>query len=111
MFDLFVLALLCLACAKGRRALLAYRHRKQEWRRADAEQRQKTVREECAWRVIGRLVGAGGLAIAAFTVASPGLAVMWALVALRVIKPIKAEMREACSYRSTGASDEPPYSW
>lgn len=111
MFELFVIALLCLFYAKGARAIVAYRDRNQKWREADAQQRARLVREECAWRIIGRLVGAGGLVIGALAVASPGLAVMWALVAWRVVKPIKAEMREACSYRSTGASDEPPYSW
>jgi hypothetical protein len=85
--------------------------RKQQWRNADAPTRERIVRDECAWRVIGRVVGAGGLAIGAFIVASPGLAAMWAVVAWRLIKPIKEELRDASSYRSTGAGDEPPYSW
>ena len=69
------------------------------------------MRDECAWRVIGRLVGVGGLAVGAFTVASPALAAMWALVALRLLKPVKEELRQASSYRSTGTSDERPYSF
>jgi hypothetical protein len=60
---------------------------------------------------VGRLVGACSLLIGAFTVVSPGLGAMWVLVALRIIRPIRAEMRDACSYRSTGKSDEKPYSW
>jgi hypothetical protein len=111
MFDLFVIALLCLIYAKGTRTLLAYQDREQRWRGADANKRERIVREECAWRVLGRLVGAAGLAIGAFTVASAGLAVMWALVAWRLLKPIKSEMTEACGYRSTGSDDEAPYSW
>lgn len=97
----------CLLFTKARSTVLA----KQRWRQSDAVQRQRTVRNECAFRVIGRLIGACGLLIGAFTVVSPGLGLMWALVALRIVKPIRAEMREACSYRSTGAIDEVPYSW
>jgi len=111
MFDLFVIAFFCFVYAKGKRAIVAYQDREQKWEDADAEQRERMVREECAWRIVGRLASAGGLAIGAFTVASPGLAVIWALVAWRVIRPIKAEMRDACGYRSTGSDDEAPYSW
>jgi hypothetical protein len=109
--DLLVIVLLCVIYAKATRAVAAYQDRGQRWREADADQRERIVHEECAWRVIGRFVAAGGLAIGAFTVASAGLAVMWALVAWRIVKNIKTEMREACSYRSTGSRDEPPYSW
>lgn len=107
MLDLFVVVALCLFLAKLKHTVVA----KRKWRESDAVQRQQTVRNECAFRIIGRLIGACGLVIGAFTVVSPGLGVMWALIALRVIKPIRAEMREACSYRSTGATDEAPYSW
>ena len=107
MLDLLVIGVCGLLYAKAKSTVAG----KQRWRESDPVQRQRTVRNECAFRVIGRLIGACGLLIGAFTVVSPGLGVMWALVALRVIKPIKAEMREACSYRSTGASDEAPYSW
>ena len=110
MFALLVIAL-CLVYAKGMRALLAYRDRKLRWREADANKRERIVREECAWRVVGRVLGAGGLAIGACTVSSAGLAAMWALVAWRVIRPIKTEIRDACSYHSTGSDDEAPYSW
>ncbi len=112
MFDLLVIALLCLLYAKGTRAIVAYRDRERRWRDADAQQRERTVRDECAWRVIGRVVGAAGLGIGGFTFASPALAAMWAVVGWRLLRPIKNEMREACSYRSTGSRDEPPpYSW
>jgi hypothetical protein len=111
MLDLLVIALLCLGYAKGKRAIVSYQNREQEWRTADAEQRERIVREECAWRVLGRVAGAGTLIAGGFITASPGLAVMWALVAWRVVKPIRSEMREACLYRSTGRSDESPHSW
>ncbi len=107
MLDLLVVAVLCLLCSKATHTVVA----RQRWRESDAVQRQRTVRNECAFRVIGRLVGACGLVIGALAVVSPGLGAMWVLVALRIIKPIRAEMRDACSYRSTGASDEVPYSW
>lgn len=107
MLDLMVIGALCLLYAKAKRTIVA----NQRWRDLNAIERQRTVRNECAFRVIGRLIGACGLVIGAFTVVSPGLGVMWVLVALRAIKPIRAEMRKACSYRSTGGSDEPPYSW
>jgi hypothetical protein len=111
MFDLLFIALLCFAYAKGKRAIVAYQNRDQRWRDADAEQRERIVRYECAWSVLGRIVCASGLAIGASIMASPGLAVMWTLVALRVIVPITRDMRNACAYRSTGRSDEEPYSW
>ena len=106
MLDLLVIGVLCLFYTKAKCTVVA----KQKWRESDAVQRQRTVRNECASRVLGRLVGACGLVLGA-TAVSPGLGVMWVLVAVRVIEPIRAEMRDACSYRSTGATDEPPYSW
>lgn len=111
MVDLLVIAFFCLLYAECKRAIAASRDREQRWLHADAGQREHIVRQECAWRVIGRLAAAGGLAIGIVTFASAGLAVMWALVAWRLVKPIKAEMREACSYRSTGSDGEAPYSW
>jgi len=107
MFDLLVIAVVCLAYAKVKRTIVA----KQRWTEANAHERERIVKDECAWRVIGRVMAAAGLGIGAFTIASPGLAVMWTLVAWRVVKPIKAEMREAGKFRSSGASDEPPYLW
>ena len=111
MFDLLFIVLLCLAYAKGKRAIVGYQDREQRWRNADAEQRERFVREEYAWRVLGRLAGAGCLAIGASIVASPGLAVMWGIVGWRLVRPIRQDLREACLYRSTGRSDEPPHSW
>jgi hypothetical protein len=83
--------------------------RKWAWRNADAPTRERIVRQECAWRIILRVVGTGALLTVAFATASPVLALMCAAAAWRVIKPIKQEMREACSYRSTGKNDEPRY--
>src|SRR5215469_7881557 len=111
MIDLLAMALLWFILSKGLRALHDYEHRKQRWRDADAHERERIVRHECAWRVIGRAVMCGGLAVGAFVLASPALAVMWGLVALRSVMPIKDELRQASSYRSTGATDEAPYSW
>jgi hypothetical protein len=111
MLDVLMIVFLCLAYARGKRVLTSYQYRQEKWRDADACQRERIVREECALRVIGRFIGAGGLAIGALTVASPGLAVIWALVAWRAVKPIKAEMRDACAYRSIGTGDEPPFVW
>jgi hypothetical protein len=111
MFDLFVIALMCFVFAKGKRALISYQRREEKWRSGDARQRERIVRGECTWRVLGRLLGASGLVIGALTLAAPGLAVIWSILALRVIRPVGAEMSDACSYRSTGKSDEQPYSW
>jgi hypothetical protein len=85
--------------------------RKERWRNADPLMRERIVRLECAWRAIGRVAGAGALIVGAFNIGSPALAAMWAVAAWRVVKPIKQEMRDACSYRATGTKDEPPYSW
>jgi hypothetical protein len=111
MLYLFVIGLFCFVYAKGKRAIVAYEHRPQRWREADAGERERMVKLECACRVIGRAGAAAGLGIAAFTLASPGLTVLWALTAWRVVKPIRAEMRDACAYRSTGSDDEAPYCW
>lgn len=64
-------------------------------------------------RLMFQIIGAmcGGLAMGAFAWASPPLAVMWGLVALRSVMPIRDDLRHASSYLSTGATDEPPYSW
>lgn len=111
MIDLLAIALLWFILGKGLRALYDYEHREQRWRSADAHERERIVRHECAWRVIGRAVMCGGLAVSAFAWASPPLAVMWGLVALRWVMPIKDDLQHASSYRSTGATDEPLYSW
>jgi hypothetical protein len=84
---------------------------KQRWRKADALERGRIVRLECAFRVIGRVAVSGALLVVALTTASSALALMCAGAAWRVVQPTKQELREACSYRSTGAEDEPRYSW
>ena len=111
MLDVLVLAVLCFIYVKGKRAIIAYQNREQKWRAADADQRQRIIREECAWRVVGRVATGGALTAGAFLIASPALSVMWIVAAWRVIEPAKNELRSACSYRSTGENDEPPYSW
>jgi hypothetical protein len=85
--------------------------RKWAWRNADAPTRERIVRQECACRVIGRVAVAGTLLTAAFATASPVLAIACTVAAWRAVKPTKREMRDACSYRSTGARDEPTWSW
>jgi hypothetical protein len=84
--------------------------REQIWRNADAPRRERIVRRECAWRTIGRVVGASALVAGGFTT-SPVLAVIWVVAAWRALKPITQEMQDASSYRSTGTEDEKPYSW
>jgi len=83
----------------------------QRWRNADALERERIVRLECAFRVIGRVAVSGALLAVALTTASPALALMCAGAAWRVIQSTRQEMADVCSYRSTGAEDEPPYSW
>lgn len=107
---LFVLAFWFIV-AKVFPALHDYENRQQRWRDADARERARIVRHECAWRVIGRAAMCGGLALGAFALASPVLAVIWGLGAWRMVKPTKDELRQAASFRSTGEPDEPPYSW
>jgi hypothetical protein len=111
MFELLAIGLLCVVYAKGMRALFAYRDREQKWRAADAEHRERMVREECSWRVIGRVAGASAVIVYAVFMAPPALAIMSVVAAWRVVKPIKQEMRDACFYRSTGTQEEPPYSF
>jgi hypothetical protein len=77
------------------------------WQHATAFERERMVRQACAWRVLGRVVGAGALVTGATVVSSPTLVIMWCVAAWRVVKPIREEMRDACAYRSTGAMDEP----
>ena len=84
--------------------------RKQKWQDADPMMRERIVGQECAWRVIGRMVGACTLLCGAFVSGSPALGVVWAVAAWRVVKPIKRELRDACSYRSSGKQDQPRYS-
>jgi hypothetical protein len=84
--------------------------RDHHWKNADAVERENMVRKACGWRVIGRVVGAGALVGGAFVATSSALGFACCLVAWRILKPIKQEMRDACAYRSTGARDEPRYS-
>jgi hypothetical protein len=79
------------------------------WRQSDAFEREKMVRRACGWCVIGRVVGAGALITGAFVLTSPGLVFACCMTALRMLRPIKEEMRDAVSYKSTGAEDEPRY--
>ncbi len=81
--------------------------RKDAWRNADAVGRERIVRLECGWRVVGRAAGAGALLAGAFATTSPVLALACAVSAWRTIRPARQEMRDACSYRSTGGEDEP----
>jgi len=81
-----------------------------EWRQADAFERERMVRRACCWRVIGRAVGAGALVTSAFVTTSSILTIACCLTAWRLVKPIRQEMRGACTYRSTGAKEEPRYS-
>ena len=111
MFNLLASVLLCLVYATGKRAFLSCRDRERRWRQANAGQRERIVQKECAWRVLGRLLGAGGLVLGAFTVFSPGLAVVWALAAWRMVRPIRSEISDASEFYSTGAPDERPYPW
>jgi hypothetical protein len=79
----------------------------QDWRSADAVERERIVRKACGWRVIGRVIGAGALVGGAFVATSATIAFACCLAAWRMLKPIKQEVRDACAYRSTGAPDEP----
>ena len=111
MFDLLFIVLLCLAYAKGKSAIVAHQDRGRRWRGANANKRERIVREECGWRILGRVAACGGLAIGAFAAASPAFAVICGLSAWRLLKPIRAEMRDACAFRSTGSDDEALYCW
>ena len=81
--------------------------REHDWQQADAPERERMVRRACGWRVIGRVASAGTLVTGASVLASPAVAIMSCVVGWRLIKPIRQEMRDACSYGSTGAKDEP----
>jgi len=80
--------------------------RERNWRNADAVEREKMVRKACGWRVIGRVFGAGALVVGASVTASSVLGIACCLAAWRMLKPIKQEMRDACTYRWTGAENE-----
>jgi len=80
------------------------------WRHADAFERERMVRKATGWRVIGRVAGAGALAVGAVVFAPLPVVPMWLLAGYRLLKPIRQEMRDACAYRSTGARDEPRHS-
>jgi len=71
------------------------------WRNADAVERERMVRKACAWRVIGRVVGAGALAAGASIVASSTIGFACCLAAWRMLKPIRQEMHDACAFRET----------
>ncbi len=111
MIEVLAMAVLWFIVAKVFPALHDYENRDHRWRDADAHQRESIVKHECAWRVIRRAAMCGGLALGAFALASPALAVIWGLGAWRMVKPTKDELRQAASFRSTGEPDEPPYSW
>lgn len=84
--------------------------RDHHWRNADAVEGEKMVRRACGWRVIGRVVGAGALVAGASIAASPALGFAFCLAAWRTLKPIQQEMRDACTYRSTGEEGEARFS-
>jgi len=81
------------------------------WRHAYAFDRERMVRKATGWRVIVRVASAGALAVGAVTFASLPLVPICLIAGYRLLKPIRQEMRDACAYRSTGAQDEPPFSW
>lgn len=81
--------------------------RQHNWTQAGAIERERIVRRSCGWRVIGRLIGAGALVAAASMASSSVLAVMLGVAAWRAVRPIREELRDACTYKSTGAQDEP----
>ncbi len=83
--------------------------REHKWRHADAVGRERMVRVEEGWRIIARVVGAGCCVVGAVLSFPTILTGMFCLAAYRLLKPIRQEMRNACAYRSTGATDEPPY--
>ena len=80
------------------------------WRYADAFERERMVRKATGWRVIGRVASAGALAVGAVTFAPLPLVPICLIAGYRLLKPIRQEMRDACAYRSTGRDDEPRYS-
>jgi len=82
----------------------------QNWRHADALERERMVRKATGWRVIGRVASASALAAGAVTFTPLPLVPMCLLAGYRLLKPIRQEMRDACAYRSTGARDEPRHS-
>lgn len=84
--------------------------REHNWRHADAFERERIVRKAVGWRVIGRVAGAGALAVGAVTFAPLPLVPIWLMAGYRLLKPIRQEMRDACTYRSTGVRDEPRHS-
>ena len=85
--------------------------RGQKWRHANALERERMVRAEGACRAIARVMGAG-CCVAGAVLAVPTIPVIaFAVGAYRLLKPISEEIGDACSYQSTGADDEPPYSF
>ena len=84
--------------------------RETNWRHADAFERERMVRKATGWRVIGRVASAGALAVGAVVFAPLPVVPMWLMAGYRLLKPIPKELREACTYQSTGTRDEPRYS-
>jgi len=84
--------------------------RDHNWRNANGAERERMARKACAWHVTGRVVGAGALVGGAFVATSSTIGFACCLAAWRTLKPIREEMCSACSFRSTGAQDEPRYS-
>lgn len=84
--------------------------REHNWRHADAFERERMVRVEEGWRIIGRVLGAGCCAVGAILTFPTPVVIIFGIGAYRLLKPIPQEMRNACAYRSTGARDEPRYS-
>ena len=81
--------------------------REYKWRHADAFERERMVRVEEGWRIIGRVVGAGCCAVGAVLTFPTPIVIIFGIGAYRLLKPIPQEMRDACAYRSKGARDEP----
>jgi hypothetical protein len=84
--------------------------REHNWQQADAFERERMVRVEEGWRIIGRVLGVGCCAVGAVLAFPTPAVVIFGMGAYRLLKPIRQEMRAACAYRSTSARDEPRYS-
>jgi hypothetical protein len=80
---------------------------KHKWRHANAFERERMVRKACGWHVLGRVAGASAMVTGAFVAGSPAVGFACCMAAWRMLEPIRREMRDACSYRSTGAPNEP----
>jgi hypothetical protein len=85
--------------------------RQNKWSHADAFERERMVRAEGGCRIIERGLGAGCCVFGAVLTVPTLPLIMFAVGAYRVLKPMRQEIGDACSYRSTGADDEPPFCW